>query len=453
VDIWDRITGGGYRSLSVQNEGVQNDPNPGWIHIRGRGHHGTKGARIAPSSSNLFANIWDNNNWIHLDSFYMYDHIDPFIFDYVTNGYSHHMWFTNIGEKRQNAFFPSNTLSNTLPNWGGPGDTVNCQYDWTWENGSTDSLLGGTNGLTWLWLGGPNKNNVWLKATVKNYKMDHYSSSSNPACYIRVQNVFGFYANNDSVSNLGNGGPSYSGHAASIFSEGSYYDIHNMHFGPGNFGNDVRDVGVWDIPGMESFFTAIDTGYNGVSKFYNILSEHKVKYPIIETRNTKSDTTQNPYMRMRQVRYLDQITGYSLAVGIGHSPYNVSVLDAYTGAGDTLYLHNSTYSVISDSPSVWGQPWVKILTIASGAPSYIDTAKLWSQPTFALSGLADTIKYIPAANGPLYRAGTASRPWPSFDIYNVPRATVGPVDIGAVTLPFIYCDCIVLPIPGKISDP
>lgn len=454
VDIWDRKTGGGYRSFSVQNEGVQNDPIPGWIHIRGRGWGGSQGARLAPGTNNLFANVWDNNNWVHLDSFYMYNHPDPFIFTAVTNGYSHHMWFTNIGLQSNGCFFPSSTRTHSLPNWKGPFglnggvDTVNCLYDWTIEVRS-NGIYGGGNGLTGIWIGGPNKNNVCLKWTVRNSYFDHYSSSSNPSTYVFAQNVFPLLLYNDSMSNLGNGGP-YAGHASLNFIRGSMYSAHNIHFGPGNFGNDIRDFGVWDIPGMESFFNAIDTTLGtGASNAYNLLSEHKIKYPILETRNTLTDTSENPYIRLRQIRYFDQITGYSLAVGVGNTPYNASVLDAYTGGTDTIFLHNSTYSVLRDT--VFNYSGSGVLTVASGTALHVDTANLYRSPTFAGSGLADTVKYYPVSKGPLFRTGVAARPWPSFDLYNNPRATVGPVDIGAIILFNLGCDCLALPIPIKFN--
>jgi len=455
INVLYRATNGGYRSVDIHDLGLQNDPIPGEIFIRGVGWGGHQGAAIAPSTVNVFGNLWDNNNWVHVDSFSMISHPDPFIFRHTTNGYSHHIKFTHINLKSNGGFFPSSTITHSLPNWGGPFgynggvDTVNCMYDWSIDHLRTDSIYGSGSGLTAMWFGGPNKNSVWLKVSVTNSSFDHYSSSSNPSSYIFFQNVFPIIIANDSFSNLGNNTGTYVGHAAMIFGRGSMYDVHNIHYGPHCFANGGRDFGAWDIPGMESFFTNIDPTYDGISRAYNILMEHQIKYGVWETRNTSTDTSANPFMRSRNFRYISHITAYSMAVGVGYQPYNSACLDAYTGPGDTVYLHNSVYAVVNDT--TWGLSFTQPLTIASGTPGFVDTAGNYKAQTFALSGLADTVRYLPVRGGPLYRTGRAAKPFPTFDIENKPRVSSSgsPVDKGANGLN--TCDCLIFTLPTKIT--
>src|SRR5579872_6371411 len=228
INIWNKATNNGYRSISISGLGVQSDPNPGWIVIRGRGWGGRLGAAIRPDGTNKFANNWDNNNWIHVDSIYMQNNADGFITTYVTNGYSHHVWLSNINIKQSNGFFPNNSPSTSLPAFGG-NDTVNCQYDWLFQNNIGDSVYPSSpGGICMYTLGGMSTNNVWIKTEFTGCTMDHYgSSSTNPGSYISAKNVYGLKIHNNKIANLGNLATAPVGHAYQIGLTATYSEIYN----------------------------------------------------------------------------------------------------------------------------------------------------------------------------------------------------------------------------------
>lgn len=424
-----------YRSFSVNSVVSQTDTFPGYLWVQFRSRDG-RHSKLQPSNSNEFANIWDNNNYVDVDSLWMDDHVDPVFSSYVNTGYSHHIRFRHTHEQGQGTFFSNSAPTITLPNWGGPTDTINCQYDWTWDSTFVDSVKNNYSGTIWLYIGAQAKNAVWIGATIKNSKFGDFPSFTLPSAYVAARNVYGLYMYNDSMWNLGIG-PQYTGHAEQIFIQQSYFDIHNMHFGPHNFGNDVRDLGQGEIPGMDWYFTSRDPSYDGRSKFYNIISEHKVKYPVIETHLDWPDTAYNSYYLPRCSPYIDQITFYSGAIGAGNQYYRMCILDGYGGPTDSVYVHNTSMNVLNDSTgaAIWGfstsQGGVGNILFGFGNPAFADTLYMQSSPYFSTSGLADTVTYLPKQNSVLFRTGVASKPYPAFDILGVPRPTVGPVDLGA----------------------
>lgn len=414
---------GGYRSFSFSGIGT---PSEGaYIHIIFQ-----PGAFITPNSGgNLFANQMDNSNWVHIYGANMSNHTDPFMFKYVTTGYSHRIWWDSITLRNTGAFFPSGPITTGLADFTG-NDTTNCFYAWRF---SKVVLVGSGDGATALWLGSIAKNNVWVNVEIDHSFFGDYPSQTVPACYIHAQNVYGLYIHDDSLWNLGNGVLHPTGHAAQIFIQACYFDIYNNHFGPNNFGNEIRSIGAGCLINMGPQFLLWDANYTGISRVHNNIVEHKRKYPFLETQTDPSDINTLPYYQYRRAPLVDNITFFRGGMGANNnSYYNLSTIDAYkvTGTVDTIHLYNSvqigppTDTTINVCTS---QGCNALFTFPSGAIANMDTANnLFSQGlNYATSGLSDTIKFIPLLNGPMYNSGSNLLPYVKTDIYGNPLPTLG----------------------------
>jgi hypothetical protein len=429
-----------WRTFSIGNIGPINSPSGLYITILPVGWPLTTFS-IIPHTSPIFGNTMDSCNWVHVLGWTMNDDIDVAFYTYASSGHSHHMWFDHCTFQGMNGFFNSSNPSFSLQNWGGPNDSVNCFFKWRWSNCVFDSIVGANSGQTAVWMGSIAQNQFWFDVDIDSCHFGDYSSSSDPAGYVHAQYIMGLYMYNDSTWNLADGVANPVGHAAQIYIQECYFEIWNCHFGPHNFGDEVRNIGACNIPGMTSTFSAWTTAYNGTtydgrSKIFNNIVEHKRKYPCFETRTDPGDTTS--YIKMRASPYVDNITAYSMAIGVGNEDYYATIVDFYGSSTDSLFLHNSTWSVLGDTvaatfPFYNGTYGIALVSEPNGAPAYTDTANNFGPVQyFNQSALADTVQYNPILGG-AWSSGVAAHPFPSFDIYQRARNTSGSVYKGAVT--------------------
>lgn len=428
---------GGYRSFSFANIGSESQGSYIVIYFQ-------TGSFITPDTGgNLFANSMDNSNWVHIYGLNMSTHVDPLMFSYQSTGYSHFIFWDSITLRSMPGIFPSGPPSSSLANWGGGTDTVNCFYKWRFHKLIVDSINGTNSGQTALWVGNITKNQTWVNLRIDSSFFGDYSSVANPSSYIHAENVWGLFMDHDSLWNLGGTFSAKTGHAALIYAQMNYFDIHNCWFGPNNFGDEVRNLGAGDIPSMKTLFLSWDPTYNGRSRFHDNVIERKQKYPVVETRTDPGDTAAlSPWVRMRTCPEVWNISAFRMAMGVGHQYYNSSIIDCYEN--DSLFLKNSF--ICGPTDTLWNvvtsQGTNAIITIPNGPVTVWDTASNRFDSSFALSGLNDSTKFIPKLNSKYYNQGVSVPSYIGFDYYNntVPtsgRASFGlntGVDIGAVQL-------------------
>lgn len=434
IYILNRKTGGGYRTFSMSGIGAINDAGTGMIRVVW-----LNGAKIAPSTSNIFGNTMDSCNYVEIDSFVMDNHPDMCMLNYGSTGYSHHIYWHGGSNQNGSGFLGNGGYSSTLSAWN--KDSVNCFYDWHWDNftfsNTPNQTIGG--GGTALWIGSGFKNQVWMKLEIgPNVKFDNYSSVSQPASYIHMQNCMYCLIHDDTISRLAQNYPHPTGHAASIFLQADLTYIYNNYFGPDNFGNDVRSIGQGDTPPLDSWFSTWEHQYfgagstfDGTSRFYNNVSIFKRKYPVYETQNDPADTTFNPWYLPRSSPWLINNTCYSLAIGAvggrssySNNYYSASLGDIYTR--DTVRARNNVFAVLGDSSSAaWAmhnsQATVALFSLPLGSVTYYDTASNRFIQFFANAGFQDSVNFIPTNSGPLYNAGVAPPFLITFDKNGQPR--------------------------------
>lgn len=431
----------GYRSISVQSVGVQNDPNQGYIYIKPK--HTTH-IKIKPSTSAMQANVWGNNNWVEVDSLIVLNIRDPVIFNPYFGGYSHHMFF-NGGNSTQ-PFFPSADITQALTNFA--GDTVNCMFDWHWSHWRFDAGIGDTvvagvpggpfNGNTYIWLGALAKNGVVIGAEIDHSRFLNNSSDSAPATDIHMENCFYCLIDYDTLSNMGVV-QHPTGHASVTFGKVSMIVEHNNLF-KGNFGNALTSRGLGDIPSMYPFFRYWanlkgDTGYDGRSAFFNNRDSFSRKYPGVESENDPTDTLYNSFYRSRVGPRVVHNTFVRMQIGAGNKYYYNSAYDGYGGATDSVYFHNNVWvAAVTDSviscPFSTSQGGCVMMSFPNGLSLHIDSGGNSQTYTMATAGL-DSNTLIPSLNGILYHTTFAVAPTTTYDYLNNARPVVGTIDKGS----------------------
>lgn len=431
---------GGYRTFSTQSVGVQTDSNSGRIHIKGKN---TTNIKIKPSSSPIQGNIWGNNNWIEVDSIVMLNSKDPVIFNPYFGGYSHHVFFH--GGNTTQSFFPSGDITQALPNFA--ADTVNCMFDWHWDNWHFDMGIGDTatpagggpfGGLTYIWLGALAKNGVVIGAEIDHSIFLNNASDSAPATDIHMENCYYCYIHDDTLQNMGVVAKPV-GHASVAFAKVSMVVVKSNLF-RNNFGNTLTSRGLGDIPSMYPFFRYWanlkgDTSYDGRSSYVNNRDSGSRKYPALESENDPTDTTYNSFYRSRVSPYCTNNTCFRMNLGAGHSYYYNSMFDGYGGATDSVYFHNNSWtSIVSDTavscPFSTSQGGCVMMSFPNGLSLHIDSANNSQTYTSLTSGL-DSVTLRPLNPGPVYQHGVAAKPFPAKDFYGLGRPISGTVDIGS----------------------
>jgi hypothetical protein len=336
--------------------------------------------------------------------------------------------------------FGSGAQSSSLTNFtGAAGDTVNCQYHWTFRKIDADSCGNTTNGgLTTIWLGGLAANEVFLNMEIYLSKFNYNPSPSpsGPACFIHAQNCFYLRIHDNTFSGLGVV-VNPEGHAAAIFCQGSHFYIYHNFFGTANFGDCTRAISQGYLPAMTTLFTAWDPTYDGVSRWYGNIRDSGRKYPMFEDqKDTLGLSAFSAYYTTRRSARVWNNTMYRGGMGTGNSPYNVSAYDWYlvTGMADTLELNN-TIEIGPPTDTVGNvcnsQACVALITRPNnGTPIYDTAGNSFAQLlTFANSGLLDTTTFKPIPGGSL--AGGVSLPsWLTTDYYG--NSYTGTIYKGAV---------------------
>jgi hypothetical protein len=436
----------GYRSLSIKLSSA----TP-WVYSTldsNRINLIFRGGYIQPSASNLFLNSIDASNNLLIQGLKMYDHTDPLFTSVTATGYLHHIKFVKDTLQNMGGLWGSGPTTTSLPNFTGNNDTTNCNYD-IWFHQCVFDSIGNTTygGMVTMWLGGFNQNQVFVKTEIDNCIFNYSPSPapSGPACFIHAQQCYFIKIHDNTFTNLGVvANPE--GHAASIFMQGSLFNIYHNTF-HANFSNCVRAISQGTVPGMNSLFTAWDPTYDGVSRFWGNILDHGRKYPMIEDQKDTIGFSGIPYYQPRRSARIWNNTMFRGGTGTGNSPYNVSLYDWYEVAytSDTLEMHNNVeVGPPTDTTATMcsAQACVALLTRPSGIIAAYDTSgNEFSQlMTFATSGLADSVYFYPALNGLLYNNGVSVPAWLTTDFYGEPVPTTGRpafarntgVDVGAV---------------------
>ena len=427
---------GGYRSQAYANIycGIIAPTQQQLIHVIWQ-----SGAYITPSTSSLQANSIDSVYGLEIRGCNQNDHIDPFFWSYSATGYLKYVLFNRDTIRGTNGFFGSFNPTLSLPAF--TGDSTNCFYKVEWRGCMWDSVIGANSGETALQIGTVTsaKNQFWIYPTVDSCTFANYSSSANPASYLHLECCFGMRIFNDSFATLGMNGPVWVGHAAQIYSVACQLFIYNCVFGPGNWGDEWRNIGCGQIKGWNTVPTGVGNP-NGRSAMYMCKIFRKEKYPGIETRTDPTDTgTLSPYYQFRTCPELWNLTGFRFAAGVANSYYNTSLVDAY--GLDSVFLKNSTLSGPLED-TTWnfcsGQGCNALITNPNGAITVWDTISNRFDSSFALSGLGDTANFFPSLNGKLYNKGVAVPSYiaKSFNGLILPvggRNGTG-IDIGAMAL-------------------
>lgn len=403
------------------------------------------------SGGNLFANSIDASNNLLIKGLKMADHTDPLFFSVTSTGYLHHIKFLNDTLQNMPGLWGSGPITTGLSNFTGGTDTINCNYDIWFRKCIFDSIgTPSSGGLTVMWLGGLNKNQVFVKTEVDSCQFNYAPSPSpaGPACFIHCQQCFFIKVHDNSFTNLGVVSIPL-GHAASIFMQGSlYYVYHNFYHA--NFANCVRSISQATVPGMNSLFTTWDATYDGVSRFWGNILDSGRKYPFIEMQKDTIGLNGLTYCQaMRSPRVWNN-TMYRGGYGANDGPYNVSTVDWYKVAytSDTLEAHNNIQigpPVDSTATTCGSQACNAFITQPNNGTPIYDTSgnQFYQLMTFATSGLADTVHFYPLLNGLMYNNGVAVPAWLTKDYYGkaVPISGRMPfnrntgVDVGAVQYP------------------
>jgi hypothetical protein len=384
------------------------------------------GAFIIPNSGGqLQANFLNNCNGVKFVGITMNDNVDVLFFTLGTSlNYMKFIWFDSITIRRCSGFGLG--YSNSFANFN--GDTTKAFRHWKFTHIVADSLApGGTGFGGAIGIGKQAANGFWLDVEIAYSTFSNYESTSGPSSYISAINTYNISIHNCVFRTLGMNAASPQGHAAVIAVNQCKFDIYDNEFGPDNFGNDVRGKCV-DLPGYGGL-------YAGRSHFYNNLSHHKRKYALVETQ--LADTTNiGNWAQRRTGPEIYNNTAYSLAVGVGHSPYNTGIYDCYNN--DTATLKNNLYTVLSDTLwTVFGsQVQNALITKPNGPVTFIDSSNNRFIQLFSASGLLDTTAYTPILNGTLYNTGISVPAYITTDKNGTPRPTPGRggagVDIGAI---------------------
>jgi len=433
---------GGYRSFSMSGIGTINDTLD--IQIIAQGN-----VFITPSSVNLFANTMDNCNHVRVYGINMSNHADPFLFTYANTAHSHFITFDSLVLIKMPGFNSSSLpSSSTLPNYDGSStDTVHMFYKWRLTKIFADSSSTQA-GLTFFTAGNTAANEMWAFLEVDHCKIGDYTSGApNPACYLNLTNVYGVKIHDDSCWNIGVL-TNPIGHCGMFQFKYCYVDVYNNYFGPSIFGNEARSFGLGQVPALNWLFLREDSLFDGVSRWHNNISRLKRKYPVVEVRPNFGDGTISYYLPRRSLRAYNNTLSRP-GVGAGNSYYSASYIDAYGVGVDTIEIKNTLmYGPYTDTVASWpffgslGTGGV-ILTQPSGQVLKIDTSNNISAPTFATTGLSDSILFIPKLNSVLYNGGTNVPSYITKDKYGTPIPTLGRasfgsnsnIDIGAVQLP------------------
>jgi PKD domain/Secretion system C-terminal sorting domain len=408
-----------------------------------------RGGYIQPNASgNMFLNGIDASNNLLIEGLKMYDHTDPLFTSVTATGYLHHIKFLKDTLQNIPGLWGSGPISTGLPNFTGNNDTTNCNYD-IWFHQCVFDTIGNTTygGLVAIWIGGFQKNQVWVKTEIDSSYFNYAPSPApaGPACFIHAQQAYMIKIHDNTFSNLGVVATP-SGHAGSIFMQGSLFEVYHNIF-KSDFSNCVRAISQGTVPGMNSLFKTWDPNYDGVSRFWGNILDSGRKYPMIEDqKDTIGFSGLSYYQPMRSARVWNN-TMYRGGTGAGDQPYNVSVYDWYEVAytSDTLEMHNNIeVGPPSDTVGTMcsSQACVALLTRPSGITAFYDTSgnQFFQQMTLATSGLADAVHFYPVLNGLLYNNGVSVPAWLTKDFYGQPVPTTGRpafarntgVDVGAV---------------------
>lgn len=422
---------GGYRSFSFSGIGSTSMLVTDTIRIVFQG-----GAFITPGGPN-FANSMDASYHIKIENWIMNDNIDVAFTSYASTNYSWYITFFNCTFRGMNGFFPSSPQSFSLPAFS--GDTTKCFKNWAWINCTWDSLVGANSGNTALWIGGIQTNQVWLNPLIKNCRMAHYSSSGGPSCYVNGLNCYNLVMINDTLEQLGMNVINPSGHAASCILQDAWITITGCYFGKDNFGTDIRIFMNADLPNVP--------GYQGRSRIYNNLIVDKRKYAFVESRSTYGDTITLPYTRRRASPEISNNTMYNMAVGAGLNPPSAykTAAGEYYDTNDSVAMWNNVLTGLRDTtPTVPDGPLLVTFS-GSGGLGFQDTASNILSLAWSTSGLADSLSFYPALNGPAYNSGIATKAYITTDYHGIARPTLfrqpfglnHGVDIGASQLPLL----------------
>lgn len=447
-------TQAGYRSivikLSADTPWLYSTQDSNYINIIAR-NGSTYGTIKTNSTGNLFANSIDSSLNLHIKGIKMYDHTDPLFFNVTQTGYLHHIKFEKDTLQNIPGLWGSGPISTSLPNFTGTNDTVNCNYDLKFHECVFDSI-GNTSfgGLVAMWLGGFNKNQVFVRTEIDSCIFNYAPSpsGSGPACYVHCQQCFLIKIHDNTVTNLGVVATPQ-GHAASFFMQASLFDVYHNFF-KGDFSNCVRAISQATVPGMASLFATWDPNYDGVPRFWGNILDSGRKYPMIEDQKDTIAISSLPYaVPVRSARVWNN-TMYRGGMGAGDQPYNVSVYDWYevSYTNDTVEMHNNTeVGPPSDTTSgvfCYSTYCYSLLTRPSGTTAFYDTSgNQFSQSTvFSNSGLADTVQFYPIKGGILYNNGVSVPAWLNKDFYGQTIPATGRasfarntgVDVGAVML-------------------
>lgn len=403
------------------------------------------GAHFVLNQGSGTTNLIDSCNYVHIYR-QQQKYNQNVGFQLGTSGHNHHIWIDSCNFKSSNGLGLNYT--GALPAWN--HDTVNCEYAWRISYCIFDSLIGNHDGGSTFTLGTLQTYGVWLSTEIDHNIFSNYSSATVAANFFSMFYVFGYNVHDNYFANLGENGP-FAGHARQIFSQSSGAgDIYNNHFF-NSFGEEWIMFGECYISDM--------LVYNRRSTFHDNIVDHKKKYPIIEFRANYSDTALIHVVGLRTNPKIFNITAYRLGLGVGNSPYNVSILDFFGDGSltDTLFVKNCVMSgPLTDSTCGVSGPGYSnsLITLANGPVGFWDTASNRSPCTFALSGFQDSIKYTPIFKSILYNAGVSV---PSIkDYYGNPVPVLGRIpfalntgiDIGAIQL---YLPGISIPYGAKIK--
>lgn len=438
---------GGYRSFSFSGIGGINEGSYIVIFFQ-------SGAFITPSSSNLFANSFDNSNWVEICNVVMQDHIDPAFSSYASTGYSQHIWFNRWNGRGSNGFFPGSPQSFSLPAFN--NDSTHCFKDFTFTL-HMDSLDGGNSGSTCVLFGQNVTNQVWLNVSFINCYFGHYSSAGGPAGYINGANFYNLqsvpFMLNDTIDHLGVvANPN--GHAAAVFLDSWLGTISHCRWATDNFGTCVRIFQNADLP----LFSPL---YTGVNKIYDNLFINSRKYCFVESRSTFSDTSVI-HSRRRRCPDVCKNTLYNMGIGTGLTPpsaYKAGLLEYYDNPDSLVYKGNDLMMCRDSTFTATDGPFLSTFS-GTGPATYYDTAGNNLSQTWAKGYLADSVLYRPKLNSFIYNSVPSLPSYITTDFYNNPIPTLGRpsfglntgLDMGAAQLPLsVSCNCIVVPAGSRIN--
>ena len=363
------------------------------------------GAYINPSTSSIQANSIDSVYGVEIRGCNQNDMIDPFFWSYGATGYLKYVLFNRDTLRGTNGFFGSYNPSLSLPAF--TGDSTNCFYHIEWRACLWDSVIGGNSGETALWLGTVTlaKNQFWVYPTIDSCTFANYSSTSNPASFIHMETCFGALMVADSFYRLGSAAGTYVGHAADIYGQAwQFFMIHCIF--DNDFGDGVRNIGAGQIKGWNTVPAGMGNP-NGRSLVALCKMYNKIKYPGVETRTDPGDTaTLSPYYQFRTCPEIWNITGWHMAIGVGHQDYNPSLVDCYEN--DSVFLKNSADVGPLADTTTWNFCnsiyCNTIITTPNGAVTVWDTSALIFDSTAALATF-DTVNFRPLLNGFMYNNG------------------------------------------------